>query len=364
MKILFAIKAMDDIKGGAERVIADVTAGLIDRGHEVLLLTFDKPNSKSFYPLHEKLRLLHLGVGAAKERSGLFETVKRIIALRKEVTKENPDCVVGFMHSMFIPLSIALLGTGIPAIASEHIVPQYYKNRKLEFFALVFCGLLLRRITVLSDSVKNLYPRILRSRMVSIANPVCFFARDDRRRDSKIILNIGRLTAQKDQETLIDAFAFLAKEFPDWILRIIGEGELEEKLKHQIGTLGLSARVILAGTTSDIEKEYRAAAFLAVSSRYESFGLVTAEAMACGLPVVGFADCPGTNELIIDGENGFLVRGEQRARAFSEKMATLMRSVDIRLTMGERGVRAVEKFAPEKIIDKWENIIIDVISKK
>ena len=55
MKILFAIKSMDGVGGGAERVLADVTSGLAELGHCVLILTYDRPNGKSFYPLDSSI---------------------------------------------------------------------------------------------------------------------------------------------------------------------------------------------------------------------------------------------------------------------------------------------------------------------
>ena len=81
-----------------------------------------------------------------------------------------------------------------------------------------------------------------------------------------------------------------------------------------------SARSLSKGNAA-----YRSAKFLVMSSLYEGFGLVTAEALACGLPVIGFADCEGTNELVLDGRNGRLVDpGADRAEALSVAMRQLI----------------------------------------
>jgi glycosyltransferase involved in cell wall biosynthesis len=361
MKILFAIKTMEDGKGGAERVLADITSGLADRGHDISVLTFDREEGVSFYPLNKKIRCLNLGIGNTYERSTLVETCARIISIRRAVKAESPDVVVPFMHSMFVPVSFALAGTGIPVVASEHIVPEYYKTRRFEFLLFLASSLFVQRITVLSTKVKAMYPRMLRKKMIVIENPVheALIQPSQGRASSgrKVILNVGRLNPQKDQETLIKAFAKLATVYPEWDLRIIGEGELRAELEQLVGNLNLKNRIFLPGTTQNIAAEYQNADIFALPSRYESFGLATAEAMTHGLPVIGFADCPGTNELIVDNENGFLVDGENRIDAFTAALEKMITSPDLRIKLGEQGRQIVKKYQPEAIIEKWENLV-------
>lgn len=364
MKLLFAIKAMDDISGGAERVLADIASGLARRGHNTALLSFDSPGGTPFYPLDEKVRRIALGIGDPKQSAGFGETLARIAALRRTIRAEKPDAVIAFMHSMYVPAALALIGTGIKVIASEHIVPEHYREKPLQYALLILCGLQAERITVLSERVKSLYPKMLQKRMIVMPNPVQPAAvRADSaaaQQGRKIILTIGRLDPQKDQKTLIAAFATLAEKYPDWDVRIIGEGPLRTDLERQIARLGLSDRIFLPGTTKDIDAEYVAAAIFALPSRYEGFGLVTAEAMACGLPALGFADCPGTNELIIDGENGLLAVTDEktdRAAAFAEKLEQLMQSEELRARLGQKGIATAARFAPDKILDLWEELL-------
>ncbi len=122
LKICFCIKGMNNPGGGAERVLAEVASSLAARGHDVSLLSFDRPNGELFFPLDPRIRRIELGIGSTVERTNLSTTVKRIAAMRRTLKQETPDVAIGFMHSTYIPLGIALLGTGIPLIASEHIV--------------------------------------------------------------------------------------------------------------------------------------------------------------------------------------------------------------------------------------------------
>lgn len=364
MKIVFTIKALNDAKGGAERVLADVASGLAEEGHEIIIISFDAAGHDSFYPLSPKIRRVCLDIGDALSKATLVEFVQRVIAIRREVQEIKPDIVVGFMHSSFIPASFALIGTGIPVIASEHIVPDHYKHRKLEYFLVVLSSFFTNKMTVLSKPVLEKYPRILHSKMVVMENPV-HPANDvidwsDKSEDTKRILNVGRLTEQKDQKTLIEAFALLADDYPDWSVKILGDGELYSELSELIGSLGLEQRIELADPVSDIEREYQNSHIFALPSLYESFGLATAEAMSHGLPVIGFDTCPGTNELIIDNENGFLVDGKNRVEAFSEGLRRLISDDDLRRKLGQNGPQTIEPFHPPRIVAKWSALIRDV----
>lgn len=360
MKLLFAIKSLDHARGGAEKVLANVTAMFAEREYDVQILSFDKEGGQSVYPLHEKVSRLSLGIGHPEQKTTFREALKRIVTLRKVVKKQKPDVVVAFMHSMFIPTAFALIGTGVPVIASEHIVPQYYQNRKIEFMLLAASCFLVKRMTVLSEVVRALYPHYIQKRMSVIPNPVLIGKTRDKgpsKPKRKLILNVGRLDPQKDQKTLIAAFARLADDFPNWDLKIIGEGPLRPDLESQIHALGLSKRISLPGTTDRIALQYEAASLFAMPSRFESFGLVTAEAMAYNVPAVGFADCSGTNEIIQDQENGLLVSGENRALAFANGLSTLMKDEALRHKMGAAACQSVGRYSNENVFQAWENLI-------
>ncbi len=366
MKILFAIKALDGISGGAERVLADISAGLCDKGHDLSILTFDPEGGTAFYPLHKNAERICLGIGNTQEKSTLSESIKRIIALRRIVKQERPDVVVAFMHSMFIPMSISLIGTGIPIVASEHIVPTHYKKKWKEFFLLIVSSFFVRKITVLSERIKKTYPTIIQKKMIPISNPVSFPQNTVSNKDNKkrkVILNVGRLDPQKNQKLLINAFAQLAHKNLDWDLIIIGEGILRAPLEKQINDLSLNDRIFLPGTTRDISSKYNAADIFALPSSYESFGLATAEAMAHGLPAIGFADCEGTNELIDHGKTGLLISGADKVSALKTGLQTLMSDQNLREQYGAQAQKSVQKFSLEGVILEWEELLLTSLNK-
>ncbi len=367
MKLLFGIKALDVPGGGAERVLVTVASGLAGRGHDVAVVTFDRPGGRSFYPLDGRVRRIALGLGPTDRRTGWKDFLARLRALRHVVREETPDAAVGFMHSMFVPMAFAMRGLGAPLVASEHIVPEYYRNRRGEYVLLVLGCLLSTRVTVLSAAVRDMYPRLVRSRMVPMPNPVSVpVAGPGPSQSSKTVLSVGRLEAQKDHATLIDAFAMIADRFPAWTLRIVGDGSLRASLERRLQASGLEQRASLVPSTAHIEDEYARAQVFALPSRFESFGIATAEAMSVGLPVVGFADCPGTNELVHHNTDGWLVepaRDGDRVRPYAEGLATIMGDDTLRKRLGASARESVRQFDPSHIVARWQGLLEDVVNR-
>jgi glycosyltransferase involved in cell wall biosynthesis len=126
-------------------------------------------------------------------------------------------------------------------------------------------------------------------------------------------VNVGRLHPDKDQRTLIDAFALVADELPNAHLFIVGEGRLRDDLQGQIDALQLQRRITLMGPIPRVVRLFHAFDSFVLSSDQEPFGMVLLEAMAAGLPV-GLTDCGGGPE--VTGDTGFLYpRGDRAALA-------------------------------------------------
>jgi len=362
MKLLFGIKSLAAVRGGGERVFSDLCSGLVEKGHEVFIVTFDNYEDQMLFSISDKVKVIRLAIGDPSQRTNLTDFIKRIVGLRKVVKEIKPDIVIGFMSSIYIIFSFALILTKYPLISSEHTVPEYYKKRKLEFALLIFAGLLSKKITVLSSKVKQLYPKILHNRMEVLPNPVTIIKKtEDKVTAFNTILSIGRLERLKDHETLIRAFAMIHEKFPEWKLRIVGDGGLRNFLTDLVKSYSIQNKVNFVGSISNVEKEYEKASFFVTPSLYESFGLVTIEAMAFELPVIGFRDCDGTNELVIDNYNGLLVSGDNRVESLADGMELLMSDQFLLDSLKTNTLDTAKNFSIDNALIKWEymfNLII------
>jgi glycosyltransferase involved in cell wall biosynthesis len=359
MKLAFVVKTLGLPGGGAERVLATISASLAGRGHEVTIASFDDPGTTPFYSIDSAVALVQLGIGRVRAKTRLGEAVMRARSIRRMAEARRPDVAIGFMHSAYVPLALGLARSGIPVIASEHTVFDHYRRRPFERLALSVAAPSFHGMTAISERARQSFPWWLRKRMAVIGNPVQRFDRmaDAVGGSAKTVLSVGRLAPLKDQAVLISAFARIATDFPDWRLRIVGEGRLRNTLEQQAAQLGLADRVELPGGVASIGDEYARAQLFVLPSRYESFGLATAEALVHGLPAIGFADCPGTNEIIRDGVDGLLVDSRDRVESLADGMAQLMRSPEKRAAMGDAARRSEVVPQLDAIVSLWEQLL-------
>jgi len=214
------------------------------------------------------------------------------------------------------------------------------------------------------DNYIREYPRYLQGRIVSIPNPVNpakeFAKPAGKSGDTKRLLSVGRLSYQKNQAVLIEAFARLADSMPDWRLVLVGAGEDEHKLKQLAADSGLGGRVEFVGAVKDVERYYVSSHLFCLPSRWEGFPNVLAEAMAQGLPVVGFADCAGVGQIVVDGQTGRLAQGNGSADALAATLLHLMKDDEGRQRMGAAAAISMSRFAPQAIFDRWEALFKEV----
>ncbi|CAB5003921.1 unannotated protein [freshwater metagenome] len=195
-----------------------------------------------------------------------------------------------------------------------------------------------------------------------VPNPLSFWPVETAKLRGQTLTYLGRLSAEKGPEILLDAWSRLDERFSGWQLQFIGSGPLEGALRAQAGALGPAGqRVFFRPPVEDPARVLLESDVLALPSLTEGFPLVLAEAMACGLPVVA-ADCaPGVRVLIRDGVNGLLaIRGD--AGDFAEKLARVMDSVELRQSIGAAARTSVEYLQAPQVLDQWESLIAEVTS--
>ena len=115
------------------------------------------------------------------------------------------------------------------------------------------------------------------------------------------------------------------------------------------------------GTTSNVFSVLSEGDIFAFPSAFEGFGLALAEAMSVGLPVIGYRSCSAVNELILDGENGFLCA--DGISDLADKLDMLMSDKNLRIRFGKNGKISMQQYEPKLIWDKWESLLKDVSEK-
>lgn len=171
---------------------------------------------------------------------------------------------------------------------------------------------------------------------------------------AKRVISAGRYMTEKGFDRLINTWNLINKHFDDWHLFIFGNGD-KEQYQHMVNQYQLNDTVHLMPATKDIAEEFSKSSIYVMTSRYEGFGLVLAEAMSCGLPCVSF-NCPyGPREIISDGEDGLLVE-DGNITDLSQKIESLMSDVKQRESMGTKAIKNITRYNPEIIMNKWINL--------
>lgn len=180
--------------------------------------------------------------------------------------------------------------------------------------------------------------------------------------DSKVAIAVGRLDKMKGFERMIDIWQKVAEQYPDWKLRIIGEGQERESLQSKIDSLGLSGNILLVGQSADMRQEYLHSSVLLMTSFSEGLPMCLLEAKACGVPVVSYDFLCGPKDVINYGVDGFLIR-EGDAESFCRSVMTLIEDSDLRHRMGEAQLLDSKRFSPDKIMSEWKSLFDNLVSK-
>jgi glycosyltransferase involved in cell wall biosynthesis len=363
-KILLLTSSMES--GGAERVAASLANAWTMRGEEVTLMATFSGRGSSAYKLHDSVNLVYLADMVSGRRKSLLNQIGRLSALRRFISAAGPDVIVSFLSNVNVAgvLASALLGT--PIVVCERVDP----------FAMPAAALLrlARRCTYPFADAVMVQTQSVASKLVAsgwvlrhlaiIPNPiptqVCEVQRTLSADGSRCLLGVGRLEEQKQFSLLIRVFASLHHRYPNWKLRIVGEGRLRTDLEAQIAQLGLRERVSLPGRTAAIERELAVADAFVLTSKYEGFPNSLLEAMAAGLPCVAF-DCPsGPREISMNGEVAILVPQDDEL-ALADELQRLLSNPYLRNELGDRARASVlGRFAIEIVLAQWDRLFADI----
>ncbi|MBF6616457.1 glycosyltransferase family 4 protein [Pollutimonas thiosulfatoxidans] len=365
MRILFFVSSMH--AGGAERVAATLASGWARRGDTVTLVPTYTGKGSCFYTLNPAVRLVWLADRMGWVGRTFFTPLAKRFAIRRLVRDTNPDVIISFLTNVNVVVLFATRGLGVPVIVCERTHPAFSTS----------AGKWLQRLRRLSypwastvvlqseDSVAAFTDMVPGMRkLVVVPNPLPpdlpepaparSAAEAPQRRH---LMAMGRLVPIKRFDTLIQAFAALAPDYPDWDLTIWGDGPLRDELKQSVQETGLSSRISLPGRTAEPWTELSRADAFAMTSEVEGFPNVLLEAMALGRACVT-VDCPsGPREITQDGKYALLVPlGDQGAlvRALSQLMA----DHTLRDVMGRHAASFVrERYGLDEVLHTWDGVI-------
>ncbi|MGU5659486.1 glycosyltransferase family 4 protein [Aeromonas veronii] len=356
-KILIYINSMQPA-GGIERVVSTLANELCYDYH-IDILVKDEP--RSFYVLNDRVNIntinvhLKLDMTSRVKRacSLFFSLFLSIIKLRSYFSQHSYDYIyvttpLSFLECLFT------FRVSNKIIASEHGARDNY-NR---IYKLIKYAYKLAKVYVLptTEDYRYYLSKGFPASYIPHLRPTLPYIKTNV--GQKFVINIGRFTADKRQSLLVSMWSRIISgnpELNDWVLLLVGQGELKKEIEDLINELELSESVKLILPQQNIQDLYTRASIFALTSSSEGFGMVLLEALSFGLPVISF-DCPaGPRDIIEDGKDGFLIKNDNVA-LYESKLRELMLNESYRQSMSESNFIKGQTWNDSEILDKWREL--------
>ena len=365
---------------GMERVLTQKANYFAERGYEVHIILTDGEGESPYYHLDSRIKLHQLAIDF--EEPYHYGLLKRIWLYQKKMhilEKKLNECLCNIHPDITISLLrrdinvINKMKDGSIKIGEIHFDRLHYRQFNSRYLPKFLCKMVslywsksliaelgkLARFVVLTHEDASNWPEL--KNLAVIPNPISLFPENRATCHKNQVMACGRYVEQKGFDRLIDAWAIVSKQHKDWILRIYGDGHLREILEQQVNELGLESQCILEHSVKDIYGCYLNSSIFVLSSRFEGFGLVLAEAMASGVPVISFA-CPcGPKDIITDGVDGLLAK-DGDIQDLANKIIILIENVNKRIKMGNQARLSSQRYHINQIGPQWESLFEELLS--
>ena len=373
LKIVYCTPALY-MAGGVERVLTLKANYFADHyGYDITIVLTEGKKKPLFYPLSDKIKVVNLDIDFEELWTCSF--LKKVIVylqkqriFRKRLTAElmrlRPDITISLLRREINFLSS--IKDGSKKIGELHVNRANYRNfeageanaiknlfAKLWMRNLVSHLKRLDRFVVLTEEDKASWTEL--NNVIVIPDPLAFTVDEVSPLANKRVMAVGRYVYQKGFDLLLQAWAKIENQHPDWELVVYGMGDRDE-YDQIIDDLHIDrSRCHLYGSTPDIKKEYLNSSLFVFSSRFEGFGMVLIEAMACGLPVVSF-DCPcGPKDIVRHEEDGLLVPSGD-IDSLAGAMHKLMSDDGLRKDMASKAIINVRRYQLDEIAQRWKTL--------
>lgn len=372
MKLIYLTPGIFN-SGGTERVLSIKANYLVDvAGFEVIIITTDQKKRKCFFDFDKRIKHYDLGINFCDDTSLSllkFYQVRRkkneIYRKRLEelIRKESPDVCISLFGKEFDFLPS--LNISCKIIAELHFNKKFREKSYLSLHKGVLWRFIAKIRTRQLVKTSRKYDKVIvltkedlcqwnktNNNVIQIYNPLPYQTQQTSELTNKSFISVGRLSSQKNYESLISAWSIVHNMYPDWQMNIWGDGELKDFLRNKIRTYNVEDSFILRGKTDRIDKEYLKNSAFVMSSRYEGFPMVLLEAASFGLPLISYDCYTGPKDIIDDGVNGFLVPFNNE-EALSDAMCKIIKSSELRKEMGMNAKVKSLDFSQDKILPQW-----------
>ena len=373
LKIVYVTPALY-MAGGVERVLTLKANYFAEHfGYDITIILTEGKGKPFFYPLSPKINVINLDIHFEElwtcsflKKIWVYLKKQRLFkkALTAELMRIRPDITVSLLRREINFIND--IKDGSRKIGELHVNRANYRNFNTQnvgvvkrLFAKFWSHNLvahlrcLDKLVVLTEKDREAWVEL--NNVVAIPDPLSLYPKEISPLTEKRVIAVARYSHEKGIDLLLKAWSIVEKRVRDWRLEVYGDGnrtpynQLIEELRID------NSRCVLHGRTDNVEAEYVNSSIFVLSSRFEGFGMVLTEAMACGLPVVSF-DCPwGPRSIIANGDDGLLVENGN-VEALADSLTRLIDDADLRQRVAARGVKNVQRFRVDYIAECWKEL--------
>lgn len=283
--------------------------------------------------------------------------------LMQIIKKESPEVVVSFVWQVNVYSIIAcMFNRKLKLIISERNDP--YKDPNNKFLRIIRDAIyhFSDGYVFQTEDAKNYFSKIIQDKGIVISNPIKENLPFWKNNNSKVIISACRLAHQKNLPMLIDAFEKVLLDYPDYTLKIFGEGPWRNELENYIKEKGLTGKVLLPGFSEDIHHEIANSEIFVISSNYEGISNSMLEALAIGIPVISTNSPIGGAKMYIKNYiNGILVE-VGNVKQLANEIKKLISNNEMAVRMSRESIKIRQNLSAGKIAEQWINYINDIIN--
>lgn len=377
IRIAYCIPSLDH-SGGMERVLTTKANYLADKlNYNVNIIITDDKGSKPYFPISDKINIIQLDVNI--DNLWQYPIWKRLYLYQKKMRDYKRKLNI-CLNSLKPDITISLLRReinflcdikdGSAKVGEIHFGRYKYREANFKFLpSFANKWITYKWMSQLERKIKKLDRFIVlthedatywenQNNLMVIPNPIAIEGCPINDYSQKQAIAVGRYTYQKGFDLLIKAWQIVYQKHPDWKLNIYGGGE-KEVYQKQIDELRLHDVIICNGPIINISDRYHKSSIFVLSSRYEGFGLVLAEAMTMGLASIAFA-CPcGPKDIITDGDNGMLCENGN-IQELASKICQLIEDEQLRKKIGQNAAISIQRYSLDNIMHQWDDLFKEI----
>ena len=353
MKIDFAVTSL--ISGGGERVLATLANNLVNRGHDITIITFEEPTE---YKLDSKIKTVKLYSGFFKNQT--FRYMHELYKYYKNKSN-RPDTIISFMTQTSLSVIMVARLLNIDVIASEHTSHIRTSTSKwVVNFTRKYIYRLAKHVTILTKFDLEFYKKHGANAVV-VPNPCSFKkANVSKETKEKIILAVGGLHKYhiKGFDNLLPIVKPILNKHKDWKLMLVGETRIDghQFLKDLAIDLEIEDQVVFTGLRDDVKDIMAKSEIFVLSSRNEGLPMVLIEAMSQSMCSVAYNCISGPSDIIDHDVNGILV-DDQNKEEMREVLTKLIENPSLREKLSSKANTITAKFDTDFVCDIWEKLI-------